>query len=283
MASIYKSEEGERLVQQRYRQLLKHWPVPCEQRIISTCHGDTFVVTCGNEHNPPLVLFHGASGNAAVWMADVARWAEHFRIYAIDMIGHAGLSAPTIVPLNTDAHALWLDDVFRELGLTRVFVLGESLGGWLALDYATRRPGRIDKLALLVPAGVGRSKNFLLKMIPLLLLGPWGARKIPELIFGPAPKVLTPEAKYFSEFFALIMKHFLTRIIKIPQFSDAALAQLKMPVMVMLAGKEVFFDSVDAKRRLHQVVPHAKVYLDPQAFHLIRNRTVPILEFLRND
>jgi len=113
-------------------------------------------------------------------------------------------------------------------------------------------------------------------------LGPWGARKIPELIFGPAPKVLTPETKYFSEFFALIMKHFRTRVIKIPQFSDAALTQLKMPVMVLLAGKEVFFDSIDAKRRLEQMVPHANVQLDPEAFHLIRNRTTPILEFLRS-
>ena len=180
------------------------------------------------------------------------------------------------------AHACWLDDVFRELNLTRMFAVGESLGGWLALDYATRRPGRIDKMALLVPVGIGRRKNLLLKALPLMLLGSWGARKISEMIFGPVPTTLTPEARMFSDFFALVMSSFRTRLIRIPQFTDASLLQLTMPIMFLLAGKEVFFDSADTKRRLEKILPHAKVHLDPEAFHLIRNRAAPILEFLRN-
>lgn len=72
------------------------------------------------------------------------------------MIGEAGLSAPSRPPLASDAYALWLDDLLRSLGLDRVSIVGVSLGGWLALDYATRRPERIERLAVLCPAGVGR-------------------------------------------------------------------------------------------------------------------------------
>jgi hypothetical protein len=46
-----------------------------------------------------------------MWMADVAAWAAHFRVYAIDMIGEPGLSARSRPPLHSEAHALWLDDV----------------------------------------------------------------------------------------------------------------------------------------------------------------------------
>ena len=48
MNAIYKSEEGERLVEGRYRDLLARWPVPSEERSISTSFGNTFVVACGN-------------------------------------------------------------------------------------------------------------------------------------------------------------------------------------------------------------------------------------------
>ena len=66
-----------------------------------------------------------------MWMGDVAAWAEHFRVYAVDVIGDAGLSAPSRPPLASDAHALWLDDVMQALSLERASLVGVSLAdGW---------------------------------------------------------------------------------------------------------------------------------------------------------
>jgi hypothetical protein len=47
MSDIYKSEEGARLVEGRYRELLARWPIHCEQGRVSTPQGETFVVACG--------------------------------------------------------------------------------------------------------------------------------------------------------------------------------------------------------------------------------------------
>lgn len=121
MKSAYKSAEGERAVRERYIKFLQYWPVPNRQLRIPTREGETFVVECGPEGAPALILLHGASGNAAMWMADVAAWAEHFRVYAVDVIGDAGLSAPSRPPLVSAAHALWLDDVMHGLSLERLF------------------------------------------------------------------------------------------------------------------------------------------------------------------
>ena len=169
---IYKTREGEQAIKSAYRQLLSRWPVPAEQRTIATGHGETFVITCGPTDAPPVVLLHGSGANAVMWAGQVATWAEHWQIHAIDIIGEPGLSAPFRPPLNSDAYAAWLDEVFDGLALTQTAIVAASLGGWLALDYAIRRPGRVSRLALLAPGGIGRQKwGVLITAVLLLPLG----------------------------------------------------------------------------------------------------------------
>jgi pimeloyl-ACP methyl ester carboxylesterase len=282
MRSIYKSAKGERAVRERYLEILKRWPVPNQQLRVPTREGETFVVRCGDESAPPLLLLHGGAGNAAMWIGDVAAWAEHFRVYAVDMIGEAGLSAPSRPPLASEAHALWLDDVMQALSLRRASMVGVSLGGWLALDYATRRPERVESLVVLCPGGVSRQKiSILFKMIPLLMLGAWGTRKLREMILGRSPDNPPPALQYFMNFVSLIHQNFRRRMVKMPVFSDDALQRLTMPVMAILGGKDVLLNSAVSRRRLERKVPHAEIRYFPEVGHFIPGQTAAILEFLR--
>lgn len=117
--SIFKSAAGEQAVKTLYRQVLDGWPTPKTELRLPTREGETFVVACGAEDAPPLVLLHGAQANASAWMFDTLLWSRAFRCYAIDMIGEPGFSAPSRPPLGSDAHALWLDDVMAGLGASR--------------------------------------------------------------------------------------------------------------------------------------------------------------------
>src|SRR5437867_11807001 len=99
MVAIYKSQDGARAVEERYRLCLSHWPVASEHLRVPTREGETFVVACGPADAPPLMLFHGSGANASMWMGDVAAWAQHFRVYAVDMLGEPGFSAPSRPPL----------------------------------------------------------------------------------------------------------------------------------------------------------------------------------------
>jgi pimeloyl-ACP methyl ester carboxylesterase len=281
MSAIYKSEAGRRAIEARYREFLNRWPVPNTQFSVKTREGDTFIVASGPENACPLLLFHGSGANSTAWLADIAAWSAHFRVYAVDMIGDPGLSAPSRPPLDSDAYALWLDDVMAALSFTRVSIVGVSLGGWLALDCATRRPERVEKLALMCPAGIGRQKNFLLKALPLMLLGSWGSRKVREMVFGRAPAQITPSQAQMRDFMVLIFKHFCPRIVKIPIFSDAALRRLTMPVFAIVGGKDVMLDSEETRDRLARIVPQADIRFLPDARHYIPGQTETILEFLR--
>lgn len=282
MKSIYKSAEGERAVRERYLGFLKHWPAANEHVRVPTREGETFVVVSGPREAPPLMLFHGSMANSAMWMGDVARWAEHFRVYAVDMIGEAGLSAQSRPPLEGDAHALWLDDVLHGLALTRASMVGASLGGWLALDYAIRRPERVKSLAVLCPGGIGRQKiGFVLKIAPLLLLGKWGMRKAGEIALGRLPKDAPPAVKRFAEFTRLIQENLRPRRVRLPIFGDSDLGRLKAPLMAIAGGKDQILDSDATRDRLQRIMPQAEVRYLPDAGHFIPRQTMPILEFLQ--
>lgn len=265
---IYKSEAGAAAIRAQYLKFLDRWPVPNERLTLPTRQGETFVLACGPKDAPPLLLFHGSGANATMWMGDIAAWSQHLRCYAVDMIGEPGLSARARPPLNSDAYALWLDDVLAGLGVARAAIAGVSLGGWLALDYATRRPERVERLALLCPGGVGRQKSNVMFALPLLLLGSWGRRRLQRYVLGRDTQA--------TEFTQLIFTHFKPRRGKLPVFSAKALKRLTMPMLVIVGARDVLLDSRETARRLS----FADVRLLPDEGHLILGRTKEVLDFL---
>jgi pimeloyl-ACP methyl ester carboxylesterase len=281
MNRIYKSAEGERLVRERYLAFLKHWPVSNQQIRIPTNQGETFVVASGAEAAPPLVLLHGGAANSAMWMGDIRAFASSFRVYAIDMIGEAGLSAPSRPRLSSDAHALWLDEVLCRLSVTRTAIVGVSLGGWLALDYATRRPQRVERVAVLCPGGIGRQKvGIIFESIALRSCGAWGKRELAERILGRPPANPSPAAKAFIDFVALIHQHFRPRMVKLPVFSDEALRRLDIPLLAIVGARDVLLDSRQTKNRLERLGRQAEVLFLPEARHFIPGQAGKILAFL---
>jgi pimeloyl-ACP methyl ester carboxylesterase len=100
---IYKSDQGQRLVENSYRELLARWSTPSRQFHVPTRFGQTYVISCGVPGQlPPLVLFHGSGSNSAMWLNDMAIWGSNREVYAIDMIGEPGLSAPVRPGLDSD-------------------------------------------------------------------------------------------------------------------------------------------------------------------------------------
>lgn len=279
--AIYRTPQAEAQVCAAYRALLDAWPVAHEELRIPTRAGETFVVACGRKDAPPLVAFHGAQGNSSAWMLDSPAWAQDFRVYLVDVPGDAGFSAPVRPPLGGDAYVLWLDELFAALGVERPAVVGVSLGGWLALDYATRRPERVRGLALLCPAGVGAQRNLLLKAAPLLLLGAFGRRRLGELVYGPMRGEVPAVARPLVDFVRLVTASTRPRPIRIPIFPDEALARLTMPLLAVIGGRDVLIDSEGTRRRLAASCPHARIDYLPDGYHVLPGQGGVIHAFLK--
>ena len=118
----------------------------------------------------PLVMLHGLSGSLEDWGGAVTTLSRHRRVVAFDLLGCGRTAKPreaSYAPDEMRDHALAVLDA---LGLERVDLNGWSMGGRIALELAHAEPGRIDRLVLTAPAGIGPDSIVSLRGSPLPVL-----------------------------------------------------------------------------------------------------------------
>jgi len=274
--SIYRSEAGERAIQSFYEDVLARWPVPHEQLHIPTALSDTFVIASGAPSAPPLLLLHGSSSNSAAWMGDVLAYSPHYRTYAVDIPGEPGKSAPARPSLKEEGYVGWLDDLLAALRVEQTAIVSISLGGWIALQYAIARPGRVDKLALLCPGGVTTPRpSWMLRLIVLSLFGERGMAAIKRAMFRDVP--ISEEVEAFMD---LVQAHYHPRIEAPPVFSDQELAQVHMPTLLVAGEKDVAYNSRKTAARMRKLLPHFQAVLLPDAGHVLLGTPAQVVPFL---
>jgi pimeloyl-ACP methyl ester carboxylesterase len=276
--SIYKSDVGKKEIMSFYDSVLSNWPVVYETKTLPTRQGDTFVIVCGNESAPSLILFHGAASNATSWIGDILEYSRHFRVYLIDILGEPGKSSQNRPSWQGLGYAEWLDDVFNELKIEKSILLGISQGAWTALRFATCYPERVKKLVLLTPAGIVQTKvSFIFKAVFYSLFGKAGMRKLNRIVFGKQP--IHSDAIKFMD---LIMIHFKSRIEKEYIFTDSELEQLKMPVLLIGGTEDVIRSSEAIAKRMKNHITNIVSIIIPDMGHVLVNISQHIFPFLND-
>lgn len=106
----------------------------------------------------PLVLIAGLGADGSNWSGVIARLPKEYQIITIDNRG-AGRSG---IPEKAYTAATMAEDVLRlldHLEVSKAHVLGHSLGGYIAQEFAIRYPGRVDRLVLSSTAAVSSDRN----------------------------------------------------------------------------------------------------------------------------
>ncbi|MBI5958591.1 MAG: alpha/beta hydrolase [Chloroflexi bacterium] len=274
--SLYKTPMGEQAIMGFYDNMLNQWPVKKTTRTISTQHGSTFVVACGKESAPPLILLHGAGSNSAIWREDAKEYSRQYQVYAVDLLGEPGKSAPNRPAWDSPAYAEWLAEVCDALKIERVTLVGISQGAWTALKFAVYQPQRVEKLVLMTPGGVVPDKmTGIAQLIVLSMFGKRGMRRIVRRMFGRQPM---PEG--IDQIMAVIMNQFKPRMGVLPIFSDDELKRLTMPVF-LLGGTDDMLRNMDKiAARLRTLIPHLTVMIIPGAGHALINTVGAVMEYL---
>ncbi|MCU1678796.1 MAG: alpha/beta hydrolase fold [Frankiales bacterium] len=119
----------------------------------ATIHGYRRAYVCAGE-GPALLLIHGIGDSSATWDALVPTLAEHFTVVVPDLLGHGASDAPR-ADYTIAAYASGMRDLLAFLDIDRATVIGHSLGGGIAMQFAYQFPQMCDRLVLVSSGGAG--------------------------------------------------------------------------------------------------------------------------------
>ena len=113
---------------------------------------------------PALLLIHGMAGSSATWRAIIPQLSTKYRVIAPDLLGH-GMSAKPRGDYSLGAFAVFLRDLLDELGVHRATVVGQSLGGGIAMQFAYQHRDYCERLALIGSGGLGPDLSPMLRLL----------------------------------------------------------------------------------------------------------------------
>jgi pimeloyl-ACP methyl ester carboxylesterase/hypothetical membrane protein len=291
-ASGFKTPEGEARFLAAYDAGLKLWPVPYEEINVPTRFGTTHVVACGSKTAPPLVLLHGYMATLTMWSPNIAAFSQDYRVYAVDVMGQPNKSVPGDPICNVADFVSWLTATLDGLHLDRVFLVGMSFGGWLALNYAVAVPQRLRKLVLLSPGGLlPMVRQFRVRGMAMV----WFPSRLTVNTFfhwlGFTDRVFANAL----EMVYLGLKHFRMPIetvrIMPAVVSDEALRTMRVPTLMVIGDHEVISDPVQALERARRLIPDFEGELVPgcrhdmctSQHHIVNARVLEFLKTTRTD
>jgi pimeloyl-ACP methyl ester carboxylesterase len=115
---------------------------------------------------PVVLLIHGITGCAEQWDQVIPLLAERYTVVAPDLLGH-GQSAKPRGDYSLGAYAVMVRDLLVALGHRRATVVGHSLGGGVAMQFAYEYPPFAERLVLVSSGGLGREVHLLLRAATL--------------------------------------------------------------------------------------------------------------------
>lgn len=140
-------------------------PVEIESRWVKVGEVNTHYMVAGE--GSPLILLHGGANDWTDWKPNIGPLSQHYRVYAPDLVGY-GLSDGPEAEYSMGYFVDFLYDFTQALELKRANLAGYSVGGGIALGFALRFLGMVEKLILVDSTGLGKDINPLGRFIGTL-------------------------------------------------------------------------------------------------------------------
>lgn len=216
---------------------------------------------------PVVILLHGLGSVKEIWSANIAALSAKYHVYALDQIGF-GRSDMPLLEYKIATFVDFLHAFMKSQNLSKATLVGNSLGGWIAIDFAVRHPEMVDKLVLVDSAGLPFGKPITVDLNPASLED---MRTLLDAIFY--------DKKMVSEEFVLqaftnhvrnndgfTIQRTLAGFAQ-NQFEDAKLASIHAPTLVVW-GREDDLIPASSGEKLRDGIPGARLVVFEHCGHV---------------
>ena len=224
----------------------------------------------GSSDLPPLILLHGTGGHAETYCRNLLQHGAYFNTYSIDMVGH-GYSTKPDAAYEISAYVEHLKDVIDTLGFDKIYLSGESLGGWVAARFALTYPERIERMVLNTTGGATLNPEVMARIKTLTTAAvenpTWDSVKarLEWLMADPATVtddlIACRQAIYKQPEMPMAMRHILclqeVDIRKRNNLTDTEWGAIPHPTLVLWTTKDPTAD-VSVGRGIAELIPNAE-------------------------
>lgn len=242
-----------------------------------TLHGDR-VAYRDEGAGEVLLLVHGMGGSSNTWSGVIPLLAKKYRVIAPDLLGHGESDKPR-GDYSVGAFAVLLRDLLDALDVSRVTVVGHSLGGGIAMQFAHQHRQYCERLVLISSGGFGGDVGRVLRLLSLpgseLVLPVIASR--PAVAAGNALRALMGSSDRFKARPSLSNRDnrqaFLRTLRSVVDFRGQAVCALNrlgfhgvLPALI-ISGDEDRVIPVEHARAAHRMLPDSRLHIMSGVHH----------------
>jgi pimeloyl-ACP methyl ester carboxylesterase len=225
----------------------------------------------GAGRGPPVLLVHGLGGAANGWARVLFGLARRFRrVHAVDLPGHGLSPLHAAGPARLRAHADVLAAFHRQVVGGPALVVGNSLGGAMAVQLAAEAPGAVAALALLAPAGARVEEARMAETLAALAVRDAAqAHAVTRRLFHRVPlsmRLLGGQMRAVYD--TPTVRALLADAPSLPYLAPEVLAALAPPVLLLWGESERLLPAEGLEYFRAHLPPHARVEVLPACGHV---------------
>lgn len=219
----------------------------------------------------PLMLVHGGIASHTMWKYQVEDLSKSFRVITCDLRGHGESDKGDPSTYSMKLFAEDLMGLAEKLGIEKTHLVGYSMGGLVAAQFAVDYPHRLHTLVLggtptKMPPAVF---SWLTRLTPRFMIGRMARLTVPRLAYDPKGKVAEEAIELMIKWFSQAGKTVMNAVEKAGRAYlkklPTELSSISVPVLIVCGEK----DSLANGEELHRLIPSAKLVIVERAGHYL--------------
>ena len=206
----------------------------------------------GSQTAPTVLLIHGFGADKDNWLLFSRKLTDNYHVIALDLPGFGDSSKNPDASYDLDAQTERLAAFVKQLGLSQLNVVGNSMGGEIAALYAARYPQQVRSLALFANAGITSPKPSELQQIlargepnPLLVSNVEDFNRLMEFVFVTPPPVPDAIKQHFAEKAIAsrpLNQTIFDQLMNNPLQLEAELSKIQAPTLLLWGDQDRLLD-----------------------------------------